>query len=188
MEKTYAWIREQYLAQVAQFRVRGCSCDGRRIRRRASRPAGRGNCKGRFGMSESVPRVTIGLPVYNGENYLAAAIESLLSQTFTDFELVICDNGSTDRTEQVCRAYAARDARIRYYREVENRGLAWNFSRTFELARGEYFKWHAHDDLCGPTLLRGALEALGPRSRLGAGLRAPHNYRPRWCAGAGRSR
>ena len=99
-------------------------------------------------MPDKVPRVSIGLPVYNGENYMAAAIDSLLAQTFTDFELIISDNASTDATEQICRDYAHRDGRIRYYREEVNRGAAWNFTHTFELARGEYFKWHAHDDLC----------------------------------------
>jgi glycosyltransferase involved in cell wall biosynthesis len=104
-------------------------------------------------MNSSTPRVSIGLPVYNGQRYLAAAIESLLAQTFTDFELIISDNASTDRTQEICREFAVRDSRIRCYREPKNKGIAWNFTRTFELARGEFFQWHAHDDLCAPTLL-----------------------------------
>jgi glycosyltransferase involved in cell wall biosynthesis len=111
-------------------------------------------------MFESIPRVSIGLPVYNGQDFLAAAIDSMLAQSFTDFELIISDNGSTDRTPEICRRYAALDKRIRYYRESENRGLAWNFNRAFELARGEYFKWHAHDDLCAPTLLEKCVAVL----------------------------
>ena len=188
MAKTYAWIREQYLAQAPSPVLVGAPANPAADSPRSiALPAGRGNCKGRFRMSESVPRVTIGLPVYNGENYLAEAIESLLSQTFTDFELVICDNGSTDRTEQVCRAFAARDARIRYYRESQNRGLAWNFSRTFELARGRYFKWQAHDDLCGPTLLERSVEALDrdPALVLACARRTIIDHDG---AGAGRSR
>jgi len=102
---------------------------------------------------ELPPRVSIGLPVYNGENYLALAIDSLLGQSYRDFELIISDNASTDRTEEICRAYAARDGRIRYYRESENRGAAWNFNRLVGLAQGEYFKWAAHDDLCAPEWL-----------------------------------
>ena len=117
-------------------------------------------------MSEPIPRVSIGLPVYNGQNYLAAAIDSLLAQSFADFELIISDNGSTDRTPEICRQYAARDKRIRYYREAENRGLAWNFNRTFKLARGEYFKWQAHDDLCAPTLLEKSVQVLDCNSSI----------------------
>jgi glycosyltransferase involved in cell wall biosynthesis len=116
-------------------------------------------------MTDHIPRVSIGLPVYNGEEYLAAAIESLLAQTFTDFELIISDNASTDGTSKICQAYAAQDARIRYYREPYNRGIAWNFTRTFELARGEFFKWHAHDDTCAPTMLQRCVEVLDEDSQ-----------------------
>ena len=111
-------------------------------------------------MSDRIPRVTIGLPIYNGERYLAAAIDSLLAQTYSDFELVISDNASTDGTEDICREYATRDARVRYERQVENQGLTWNFCRVVELARGEFFKWHAHDDLCAPELLETSVAAL----------------------------
>ena len=106
------------------------------------------------------PRVSIGVPVYNGEKYLAAALDSILAQTFTDFEVIVSDNASTDRTEQICREYAARDNRIRYVRQPKNRGMTWNFSHTVDLARGEYFRWHAHDDSCAPTLLDRCVEAL----------------------------
>lgn len=105
-------------------------------------------------------RVSIGLPVYNGELYLKQALDSLLRQTFQDFELIICDNASTDHTEQICRSYAARDPRIRYYRNDQNRGASWNFNRTVELARGEYFKWAAHDDICAPEFLQACLSAM----------------------------
>jgi len=94
-----------------------------------------------------MPRVSIGLPVYNGENYLREAVDSILSQSFEDFELIISDNASTDATEQICRAYAAKDQRIRYYRNSTNVGAAKNFNRVFELSSGQYFKWAAHDDI-----------------------------------------
>jgi hypothetical protein len=110
--------------------------------------------------SNHVPRVSIGVPVYNGEKYLASALDSILAQSFTDFEVIISDNASTDRTEQICREYAARDNRIRYVRQPQNRGMTWNFSHTVELARGEYFRWHAHDDSCASTLLQRCVEAL----------------------------
>lgn len=111
-------------------------------------------------MAERKPRVSIGLPVYNGEQLLAATLDTLLNQTFEDFELIISDNASTDRTQEICEAYAARDPRIRYYRSPKNRGAGWNFNRVFELATGAYFKWAAHDDLCEPTLIQRCVDVL----------------------------
>jgi glycosyltransferase involved in cell wall biosynthesis len=105
-------------------------------------------------------RVSIGVPVYNGENYLAEAIDSVLAQTYTDFELIICDNASTDRTEEICRRYADADSRIRYYRNPRNLGASANFGLTFELATGEYFRWLAHDDVLMPEYLERCVAAL----------------------------
>jgi glycosyltransferase involved in cell wall biosynthesis len=98
-------------------------------------------------------RVSIGMPVYNGEHYVGQAIDSLLRQTFTDFELIISDNASTDGTQAICREFAARDARIRYHRHDRNRGAAANYNGVFQLSTGEYFKWAAHDDMCAPSYL-----------------------------------
>jgi glycosyltransferase involved in cell wall biosynthesis len=106
------------------------------------------------------PRVSIGLPVYNGENFLTETLNSILSQTYEDFEVVICDNASTDRTEEICMSFAQRDPRIRYYRNDVNLGASKNFNLTFSLARGEYFKWSAHDDLCAPEFLARCVEVL----------------------------
>lgn len=103
--------------------------------------------------AENAPLVSVGLPVWNGEKYLPATLESLLSQTFTDFELIISDNGSTDRTPEICQAAASRDPRVRYSRFPENIGAAKNYNHTFALARGRYFKWAAHDDLLKPRYL-----------------------------------
>lgn len=111
-------------------------------------------------MTTTRPRVSVGLPVYNGEDFIAAAIDALLEQTFTDFELIISDNCSTDRTAEICQRYAQADSRIRFYRAVENQGASWNFARVFNLARGEYFRWAAHDDLVAPTYLERCVEAL----------------------------
>ena len=113
-----------------------------------------------FRREARTPRVSIGLPVYNGARYLQDAIETLLAQSYEDFELVISDNGSTDETEEICRRYAARDPRVRYYRESVNRGAAWNYRRTFELGRGDYFRWTAHDDTCSPGHLHACVDAL----------------------------
>ena len=109
------------------------------------------------------PRVSIGLPVYNGERWLAESIDSLLSQTFSDFELIICDNASTDGTEAICRRYAEQDRRLRYRRNAENIGGMRNANLSFQLARGEYFRWAAHDDRCEPTLLERLVEELDKR-------------------------
>ena len=111
-------------------------------------------------MSDRCPRVTVGVPVFNGESFLAGALDSLLNQTFSDCEIVISDNASTDRTEEIGRAYAASNPRIRYYRSDANRGAAWNHNRVFELARGEYFKWNSVDDLCAPEFLARCVAAL----------------------------
>jgi len=106
------------------------------------------------------PRVSIGLPVRNGANYIAEALDSLLGQTFTDFEIIVSDNASTDATAEIVESYAGRDSRIRYVRQPENLGAARNYNCTVELARGEYFKWAAHDDLCAPTFLERCVEVL----------------------------
>ncbi len=111
-------------------------------------------------MSNETPKVSIGLAVYNGEKYLKQAVNSILAQTFTDFELIISDNASTDRTQQICEEYARQDPRIRYSRNPENIGGANNENLTFKLSRGRYFRWAAHDDVCGPRLLEKLVEAL----------------------------
>src|SRR5262245_17750978 len=99
------------------------------------------------------PTVSVGVPVYNGERYLDKALSSILRQDFEDFELIISDNASTDGTAEICKAYADKDRRIRYHRNTSNIGAAPNYNQTFEMARGEYFKWCAHDDICYPTFL-----------------------------------
>jgi glycosyltransferase involved in cell wall biosynthesis len=104
--------------------------------------------------------VTVGVPVYNGERYVAQTIESILAQTWKEFELIISDNGSTDRTAAICKSFAAEDPRVRYYRSETNRGAAWNHNRVFELASGEYFKWQCHDDLCHPEFLEKCVAVL----------------------------
>jgi glycosyltransferase involved in cell wall biosynthesis len=102
----------------------------------------------------------VGLPVYNGERFVAETLDSLLGQSFTDFELIIADNASTDRTEEICRGYAASDPRVRYVRQPRNLGCNPNHNFLVREARGEYFKWAAHDDLYGPDLLARCVAAL----------------------------
>jgi glycosyltransferase involved in cell wall biosynthesis len=109
---------------------------------------------------ELPPRVSIGMPVYNGETFIRKALDSLLAQTFTNFELIISDNGSTDGTEAICREYAARDCRIRYVRQPENRGGLFNFHFVLDEAAGEYFMWAAHDDLCGREFIENLVDCM----------------------------
>jgi len=106
------------------------------------------------------PKVSIGVPVYNGQRYLEQALQSLVNQTFNDFELIISDNASTDRTAEICQDFASRDSRIRYYRNATNIGANPNFNRAFELATGQYFRWAAYDDVCEPTYLERCVQAL----------------------------
>jgi glycosyltransferase involved in cell wall biosynthesis len=104
--------------------------------------------------------VSVGLFVYNGERFIEEALQSILKQTFTDFELIISDNASTDRTGEIVQAYAKRDNRIRYYRNEKNIGAGWNARRVYELATGKYFRWATADDLLEPDLLRRCVEIL----------------------------
>ncbi|HWL14160.1 MAG TPA: glycosyltransferase family 2 protein [Opitutus sp.] len=106
------------------------------------------------------PHLSVGLPVFNGANFLAESIESVLRQDFADFELIVSDNGSTDETPEICRHYAAADPRIRVIRHEINRGGAWNFNHVFALGRAPFFKWQAHDDVCLPGFFRRCLDLL----------------------------
>jgi glycosyltransferase involved in cell wall biosynthesis len=107
-----------------------------------------------------LPRVSIGLPVYNGENYLEDAIRSVLGQTFSDLELVISDNASADRTAEIARDFAASDPRVRYFRNERNLGAAPNYNRAWDESRGELFKWLAHDDRLTPAYVEATVAAL----------------------------
>lgn len=111
-------------------------------------------------MNNTIPRVSLGLPVYNGQNFLEQALLSILDQTFENFELIICDNASTDKTEVICREYEAQDSRVRYYRNQENLGAARNYNRVFELSKGKYFAWVNHDDLYGKEYLEKCVNFL----------------------------
>jgi glycosyltransferase involved in cell wall biosynthesis len=111
-------------------------------------------------MNTRVPRVSIGMAIYNEEKYLRQALDSLLAQDFADFELIISDNASEDATQQICLKYATRDARVRYYRNETNLGPIENFNRVFRLSCGEYFMWAGGHDIWAPTYLSRCLEVL----------------------------
>ncbi|RZT26857.1 glycosyltransferase involved in cell wall biosynthesis [Kribbella sp. VKM Ac-2569] len=109
---------------------------------------------------KAAPRLTVGLPVYNGEEYLAQSLDALLGQSYTEFELIISDNASEDSTQEICRDYAARDERISYVRQPVNIGAGPNHNFVFTEGRGELHKWASHDDLYGRDLLLKCVEAL----------------------------
>lgn len=111
-------------------------------------------------MVESAPALTIGLPVYNGARYLEKAVESIVGQSYADFELIISDNDSTDDTESIAREFVRRDPRVTYRRNPENVGLSANFNLVVPLARGRFFKWAAADDELRPTLVERCIEVL----------------------------
>jgi len=114
-------------------------------------------------LTDSIPRVSVGMPVYNSEEFIAATIESILAQTLTNFELIISDNASTDRTGDICQAYARSDPRIRYFRNARNIGVPGNYNAVLGRARAAYFKWSASNDLCRPRFLEACVAVLDAR-------------------------
>ena len=114
----------------------------------------------------AVPQLSIGLPVYNGEKYLAESLDALLGQSHEDFELIISDNASTDGTAEICRRYAKQDSRIHYVRQQRNIGCAPNHNFLVGQARGELFKWASSDDLYARDLLKRCIDALNEDPRI----------------------
>lgn len=109
------------------------------------------------------PTVSIGLPVYNGENFLAETLDSLRSQTFEDIEIIVADNASTDATGEICKTAADEDERVKYFRHETNLGAPANYNFTVDQAVGEFFMWTAHDDLRAPSFVDSALEIFSER-------------------------
>jgi glycosyltransferase involved in cell wall biosynthesis len=106
------------------------------------------------------PEVSIGMPVYNGARFLRSTLDSLLQQTFGDFELIISDNASTDGTQAICEEYAQRDARIRYVRQPQNMGAVFNWNFVAQEASGLFFKWASANDRCDDQLLEKCVAEL----------------------------
>lgn len=105
-------------------------------------------------------RVSVGLPVYNAAAYLEQALESLMAQTHGDLDIVISDNGSTDSTADMCRRYADRDRRIRFFGHPANRGAAFNHNFVLKMASAPYFRWFAYDDLLDPRCIEACADSL----------------------------
>jgi glycosyltransferase involved in cell wall biosynthesis len=114
-------------------------------------------------MAASTPRVAVGMPVFNLDATVARAIESVLAQTFGDFELLVSDNASTDGSEAICRHYATRDSRIRFTRQPRPLGALDNFRFVLDTARAPYFMWLPADDYVLPRLLEQAVAVLQAR-------------------------
>lgn len=114
-------------------------------------------------MSDKLPKLSVGMPVYNGAEYLPETLESILKQTFSDFELVISDNASTDNTQEICQRYVAKDSRLRYFRNERNIGASDNYNAVYYHSRGEYFKWASSNDLCDKNFLQSCVDVLDSR-------------------------
>ncbi len=105
------------------------------------------------------PLITIAFPIYNGESRnLSEVFDSMISQTYKNFELIISDNASTDRTSEICEDYSSKDSRIKYFKHGVNIGASRNFFRLLELAKGEFLVWIASDDRHEATFLEECLE------------------------------
>jgi glycosyltransferase involved in cell wall biosynthesis len=107
-----------------------------------------------------MPKLSIGIPVFNGQGFLPELLDSLLAQTFRDFEILVCDNASTDRTSRICGEYRRRDSRIHIIRNHRNVGAISNYNRVFELSTAPLFKWAAHDDVHHATYLETCVRLL----------------------------
>lgn len=106
------------------------------------------------------PKVSIGVPVFDAERFLPTALDSLLGQSFADTEVILCDNGSTDATPEICRQFQREDPRVRYHRNDRNLGVTANYNRAAELACGTYFKWASANDTCHPDYVAECVEIL----------------------------
>lgn len=113
-----------------------------------------------------LPLISLGLPVYNGSNFLEETLGSILDQSFSDFELIISDNASTDKTYEICKNFAEKDSRIILTRNDENLGAAFNYNKVFSLAKGKYFKWASHDDLYDKDYLAKLVKPLEENSEV----------------------
>jgi glycosyltransferase involved in cell wall biosynthesis len=116
-------------------------------------------------LGTGTPTVSIGLPVFNGERFLAQALNALLAQTFTDFEIIVSDNASTDSTPEICERFVRTDARVRYVRQAQNIGAPRNWNAVVHEAKGQFFKWASANDYCNECFIEQCLKVLEANSR-----------------------
>ena len=110
--------------------------------------------------------ITIGLPAYNGEKTIKRTIDSILSQTVTNFKLIISDDGSTDSTPEICHKYEQKDKRIEYIQKKENKGWIWNWIFLAEKAYTKYFVWISQDDYWEPKFIEKNIDILEKKSEI----------------------
>lgn len=104
--------------------------------------------------------ISIGMPIYNGEKFLEKKLKSIISQTYSNFELIISDNGSNDKTSSICLEYQKKDDRIKYFRHEKNQGITWNFNFVLEKSKKEFFIFAAVDDIISEKFLEKNLNIL----------------------------
>ncbi len=112
-------------------------------------------------------KVSVLTPAYNVEQYISETIESILSQTFSDFEFIILDDGSTDNTFEIATEYAKKDSRIKVFKNEKNLGIAGNRNKLLTLAKGEYVAWQDSDDISLPFRLEKQVKILDKNKDIG---------------------
>jgi glycosyltransferase involved in cell wall biosynthesis len=123
-------------------------------------------------------KVSIGLPVYNGERFLKSKLDSIIQQTHTNFELIISDNASNDETENICNEYMNKDNRIKYFRQEKNFGVTWNFEFVLEKSSGKYFMWTGVDDILLPKFIEKNMQILENDKECVASISKINSYQP----------
>jgi len=123
-------------------------------------------------------KLSIGLPIYNGERFLRLKINSILNQTYTDFELMISDNCSNDQTQKICEEFSKKDDRIKYYRHEKNFGAIKNFEYVLEKSNSEFFMWTAIDDILLPEFIEKNIQILEKNSQYVASISKINSYQP----------
>lgn len=106
------------------------------------------------------PLVTVGVPIFNAEEFIEDRITSFINQTYENLEIIISDNASTDKIQEICELFRKKDSRIKYVRQEKNMGATWNFSHVLEIANGKYFTWAAADDLILPEFFERIIPIL----------------------------
>jgi len=125
---------------------------------------------------KSSPQISIGLPVYNGQQFIKKKLDSILAQSYPYFELIISDNASTDLTPKICEEYAKNDKRIRYIRQQKNMGATWNFNFVLQQSKNDYFMWTAVDDLILPEFLEKNVNVLEKNKKLVGSISKVETY------------
>ena len=120
--------------------------------------------------SQNMPEISIGMPVFNGEAFLEKRLKSILEQSFENFELIISDNASTDKTEEICKTFQKSDKRIRYIRQSKNKGVTWNLNFVLKESKGEFFMWAAVDDMISPQFVEKNYEILQNNEKIVASI------------------